>query len=157
MPLTLTLLLFLVPLATPINPINPTFYADPEASIFNSLYHIHPTYSAPYDEQTFFDAFTSPDLVTWTKHEKILNMANVSWARRAMWAPSVVQNGDKYYFFFGANDVHEGEVGGIGVAVGDSPVGPFVDHLGAPLIQDIVNGAQPIDQFVYRVSSQNIG
>jgi len=76
-------------------------------------------------------------------------MGQVSWARRAMWAPSVTKNGDKYYFFFAANDVHEGEVGGIGVAVGDTPVGPFSDHLGVPLIQNIVNGAQPIDQFVY--------
>jgi hypothetical protein len=149
--LSLTFLL-LLPLATySINPIDPGFYADPEASIFNNLYHIHPTYSAPFDSQTFFDAFTSPDLVNWTKHEKILTIANVSWATRAMWAPSVVQNGNKYYFFFGANDVYEGEVGGIGVAVGDSPVGPFTDHLGVPLIQDIVNGAQPIDQFVFRV------
>lgn len=144
--------LFLFPLSTtPINPITSTFYADPEASIFNSLYHIHPTYSAPYDQQTFFDAFTSSDLVTWTKHEKILTIGNVSWATRAMWAPSVIKNGDKYYFFFSANDVHEGEIGGIGVAVGDSPVGPFSDLLGRPLIGEIINGAQPIDGFVFRV------
>jgi hypothetical protein len=32
---------------------------------------------------------------------------------------------NKYYLFFGANDVHEGEVGGIGVAVSDRPEGPL--------------------------------
>jgi hypothetical protein len=54
------------------------------------------------------------------------------------------------FSFFAANDVHEGEVGGIGVAVADQPQGPFKDLLGKPLIQDIVNGAQPIDQFIFK-------
>ena len=42
------------------------------------------------------------------------------------------------------------EVGGIGVAVSDKPQGPFKDALGHPLIGEIVNGAQPIDQYVFR-------
>jgi beta-xylosidase len=46
--------------------------------------------------------------------------------------------------------VHEGEVGGIGVSVADQPQGPYTDLLGKPLINEIVNGAQPIDQFVFR-------
>lgn len=46
--------------------------------------------------------------------------------------------------------MHEGEVGGIGVAVSDRPEGPYKDLLGKPLINEIVNGAQPIDQFVFR-------
>ena len=45
--------------------------------------------------------------------------------------------------------MHEGEIGGIGVAVADKPEGPYRDLLGKPLINDIINGAQPIDQFVY--------
>ena len=56
----------------------------------------------------------------------------------------------KYYLFFSANDVHEGEVGGIGVATASRPEGPYKDALGKPLINEIVNGAQPIDQFVFR-------
>ena len=67
-----------------------------------------------------------------------------------MWAPAAVERNGKYYLFFGANDVHEGEIGGIGVAVADQPEGPFKDLLGKPLINQIVNGAQPIDQFVFR-------
>lgn len=45
--------------------------------------------------------------------------------------------------------MHEGEIGGIGVSVADRPEGPYKDFLGKPLINEIVNGAQPIDQFVY--------
>src|SRR5690349_19424967 len=73
------------------NPILDGWYADPEAVIFGKTYWIYPTYSAPYDQQTFFDAFSSPDLVTWTKHPKVLDRSAVKWARRAMWAPSVVE------------------------------------------------------------------
>ena len=57
----------------------------------------------------------------------------------------------KYYFFFGGNDIQNNDmIGGIGVAVSDSPAGPFKDALGHPLIGEIVNGAQPIDQFVFK-------
>lgn len=136
------------------NPVFKGWYADPEGIIFKNRYWIYPTFSAPYEKQVFFDAFSSTDLVTWSKHERILDTAQVKWARRAMWAPSVVEKDGKYYLFFGANDVHQGEIGGIGVAVSGSPSGPFKDHLGKPLIGEIHNGAQPIDQFVFRDGDQ---
>jgi beta-xylosidase len=136
------------------NPVFPGWYADPEGIILNDRYWIYPTYSAKYEQQVFFDAFSSSDLVRWTKHEKILDTARVKWARRAMWAPSIIEKDGKYFLFFGANDVHEGEVGGIGVAVADNPEGPFKDYLGKPLIGGIHNGAQPIDQFVFKDKDQ---
>jgi beta-xylosidase len=132
------------------NPVLPGHYADPEVTVFEERYWIYPTYSAPYDEQNFLDAFSSPDLVNWTRHPRIIDTAEVKWARRAMWAPCAVENNGRYYLFFAANDVHEGEIGGIGVAVADSPAGPFRDLLGKPLINEIWNGAQPIDQFVFQ-------
>ena len=132
------------------NPVFPGWYADPEARIFNKTYWIYPTYSARYEEQVFFDAFSSPDLVHWTKHSHILDTANVKWAKKAVWAPSIVKKGKKYYLFFGANDIqNDQQVGGIGVAVSDKPQGPFKDYLGKPLVDKFHNGAQPIDQFVF--------
>lgn len=136
------------------NPVFPGWYADPEGIIFGSEYWIYPTYSAPFDEQVFFDAFSSTDLITWKKHERILDTASVSWARRAMWAPSIIEKDGKYFFFFGANDIHEGELGGIGIAVADKPEGPFQDYLGKPLIGTIENGAQPIDQYIFKDKNQ---
>lgn len=131
------------------NPIDSDWYADPEVALFGDQYWIFPTRSLPFDEQTFFDCFSSPDLVHWTKHERILTNKEIKWAKRAMWAPSVIEKDGRYYFFFGANDVHEGEIGGIGVAVADKPDGSYRDYLGKPLVNEIVNGAQPIDQFVF--------
>ena len=133
------------------NPVFPGWYADPEGAVFGDRYWIFPTYSAPYNQQTFFDCFSSQDLVNWTKHERILSVDDVRWARRAMWAPSIIEKSGKFYFFFGANDIQNDEsVGGIGVAVADRPEGPYHDHLGKPLIDKFHNGAQPIDQFVFR-------
>ncbi|GAB3959973.1 hypothetical protein GCM10028805_57060 [Spirosoma harenae] len=134
------------------NPVFPGWYADPEGVIFGKQYWIYPTYSAPYNQQVFFDAFSSPDLVNWTKHSRILDSTAVKWAKRAMWAPAIVEKEGKYFLFFGANDIHDDkkEVGGIGVAVADNPAGPFKDYLGKPLVGQIHNGAQPIDQFVFK-------
>lgn len=131
------------------NPIFEGWYADPEGVVYDDTYWVFPTYSADYGEQLHFDAFSSRDLVNWTKHPNVLTNKEVGWAWQAMWAPAVLKARGQYYLFFGANDVHQGEVGGIGVAVADKPGGPYRDALGKPLIQDIVNGAQPIDQFVF--------
>ena len=137
--------------ATSGNPILKGWYADPEAVIFKKQYWIYPTYSDKYEKQVFFDAFSSTDLVGWTKHHRILDTASVKWARRAMWAPAIVEKKKKYYLFFAANDIqNNNEYGGIGVAVADKPEGPFKDHIGKPLIDKFYNGAQPIDQFVFK-------
>ena len=158
------------------NPIVPGWYADPEIRRFGDLYWIYPTYSdhagtpdvsphfserqkelrgqralrPSYYIQTFFNAFSSPDLVHWTKHAHVLDVANVAWAAYAVWAPSAIEKDGRYYLFFGANDIQSDEqLGGIGVAVADNPAGPFKDALGKPLIGKFHNGAQPIDQFVF--------
>ena len=139
------------PAATSGNPVFPGWYADPEAAIFGSRYWIYPTTSQAYDRQTFFDAFSSPDLVHWTRHRKVLDIRDVAWAKRALWAPAIVAKGGRYYLFFSANDIHsDKEVGGIGVAVADRPEGPFRDLLGHPLVGAFHHGAQPIDQSVFR-------
>ena len=156
------------------NPVFQGWYADPEGIIFNNEYWIYPTFSdvyvpekpdsvppyprnprnkvnQAYNIQTFMDAFSSKDLVNWTKHSKVISVENVPWVEFAMWAPSIIAANGKYYLFFGGNDIqNENQSGGIGVAVADKPSGPFKDALSKPLISKIVNGAQPIDQFVFR-------
>jgi len=132
------------------NPVFEGWYADPEAIVYGDEYWIYPTYSENFGKQTFFDAFSSKDLVHWRKHPRILTTENVKWAKLAMWAPAAIKANDKYYLFFGANDIRGDEVGGIGVAIADKPGGPFADALGKPLIGKIHNKAQPIDQCVFR-------
>lgn len=137
--------------ATSGNPIVKGWYADPEAAVFGKQYWIYPTYSAPYEEQVFFDAFSSADLVHWKKHSRIVDTSSIKWAKRAIWAPAIIKKDRKYFLFFAANDIqNNNEYGGIGVAVADKPEGPFHDYLGKPLIDKFHNGAQPIDQFVFK-------
>jgi len=155
------------------------WYADPEIRVFAGQYWIYPTSSDPnlksrdeasfnpqqqklrkgpvvhaqYRAQTSLDAFSSPDLVHWTKHTHVLDVQNIAWAAYSIWAPSAIHLEGKYYLFFAANDIQKdgrGTPGGIGVAVSDHPQGPFVDLLGKPLIGEFQNGAQPIDPFVYQ-------
>lgn len=159
------------------NPVLPGWYADPELRAFAGEYWIYPTYSdhagqpdltkrfTPEQQaarreksvmpsflfQTFFNAFSSPDLVHWTKHSHILDVENIPWAHKAIWAPSVIAAGGRYYMFFSANDIQsDKETGGIGLAVSDRPGGPFRDAIGKPLIDRFHNGAQPIDPFAFR-------
>lgn len=134
------------------NPILRGWYADPEAVIYDSLYWIYPTYSGPaYETQTFLDAFSSPDLIHWTKHCSIIDTSEVKWIHKAMWAPAAFEKDGKYYLLFGGNDIQsDNELGGIGIAIADKPQGPFKDYLGKPLIDKFENGAQPIDQFVFK-------
>lgn len=132
------------------NPVFHGWYADPEGAVFQQKYWIYPTYSAPFGKQLFFDAFSSNDLSNWVKHEKILSTDGVSWIKNALWAPSIIEKDKKYYLFFSANNIqNDNQFGGIGVAISDNPAGPFKDLIGKPLIDKIINGAQPIDQFVF--------
>jgi beta-xylosidase len=133
------------------NPIIPGWYADPEAHVFEGRYWIYPTYSAPSNQQILIDAFSSTDLITWEKHPRVLDVADVPWARRALWAPSIIEKDGWYYLFFAANaPENDQRVGGIGVARSRRPDGPFKDYLGKPLIGKFQNGAQPIDQSVFK-------
>lgn len=159
------------------NPVFDGWYADPEIHVFGDRYWIYPTLSAdehmpavqsrltpaqihqrtaagiwaPFLRQTYLDAFSSPDLLQWTRHPRILDVERVAWAAYALWAPSTIRHRGRHYLFFGANDIkRDGQVGGIGVAVSARPDGPFTDAIGRPLIASIVGGAQPIDQMVFR-------
>lgn len=144
------------------NPILQGRYADPEGSIFGKEYWIFPTYSDVYEKQVFIDAFSSKDLITWEKRARVIDTSIVKWARKAMWAPSVIEKQNKFYLFFSANDLQRpggplwnekdssSRTGGIGIAVADSPGGPYKDYLGKPLVSTFYNDAQPIDQFVFR-------
>ncbi len=155
------------------------WYADPEIRVFAGEYWVYPTSSDPapdavaagrtfnplqtqlraghvvhpvYLLHTSLDAFSSPDLVHWTKHADVLDVKNVAWAAYAVWAPSAIHLNGKYYLFFAANDIQKRDTfpGGIGVAVSDRPGGPFVDMLGKPLVGAFHNGAQPIDPMVFQ-------
>lgn len=112
------------------NPVLTGLYADPNIAIYNCFYYIYATtdgYSG-WGGKDFY-VWKSPDLVSWSRSEEpflTLNgtAGNVPWASGNAWAPTIAERDGKYYFYFsGHNPTYNRKT--IGVAVADSPDGPF--------------------------------
>lgn len=144
-------------------PILPGFHADPEVLYSNKTkkYYIYSTTDGtPGWGGHDFSVFSSTNLIDWTDEGKMLDVKSdqVSWASGNAWAPAIVevkQKGGtyKYYFYYSAHNPQTRRKE-IGVAVSDSPTGPFVDS-GAPIITDAdrpegAQGGQAIDVDVFR-------
>lgn len=108
----------------------PGFFADPNLVVFRDRYFLYPTVDGHADwSSDHFVAFSSSDLETWESHGEILRLgSDVAWARAKGWAPAAAERDGRYYFYFTAENR-------IGVAVSDSPIGPFTD-LGRPLVEE---------------------
>lgn len=111
-------------------PILDGFTADPSIRVFGDKYYIYPTTDRPFWNTTEFAVWSSPNLVEWTKEGVFMDLTrDLAWATNKAWAPDCIERNGKYYFYFCANH-------NIGVAVGDTPVGPFKDALGKPLVDN---------------------
>jgi arabinoxylan arabinofuranohydrolase len=75
--------------------------------------------------------YSSTDMVNWTNHGMVLSYTDFSWARGDAWAGQCIHRNGKFYFYVPVNQKNGGNA--IGVAVSDSPTGPFSDPLGIPL------------------------
>ncbi|MFJ8136525.1 family 43 glycosylhydrolase [Streptomyces sp. NPDC096013] len=126
------------------SPVLPGLTADPDVHVLDGQFWIYPTSDGWADwGGTRFKAYSSPDLVHWRDHGVILDLGtDVSWADEHAWAPAVAERGGSYYFYFCAEQQ-------IGVAVADSPAGPFRDALGEPLVRKGQLAGQMIDPAVF--------
>lgn len=120
------------------NPIIQTNYtADPAPMVYNDRLYVYTTHDE--DESTWFNmnnwrAYSTNDMVNWTDHGVILTYKDFEWAKGDAWAAQCVEKNGKFYMYVPAISRYNNK-GAIGVAVGDSPVGPFYDPLGKPLVQ----------------------
>ncbi|MFF6785306.1 family 43 glycosylhydrolase [Streptomyces sp. NPDC012510] len=126
------------------SPVLPGLNADPNIVRFGDTFYIYPTTDGFEGwSGTQFKAYSSKDLVNWTDHGVILDLGpDVSWADARAWAPTMGEKNGKYYFYYSADT-------NIGVAVSDSPTGPFKDPLGKPLIARGAHTGQMIDPAVF--------
>ncbi|WP_446684980.1 family 43 glycosylhydrolase [Kitasatospora gansuensis] len=126
------------------SPVLPGLTADPDIVRFGDTYYLYPTTDGFAGwSGTQFKAYSSRDLVHWTDHGVILDLGpDVSWADTRAWAPTMTEKNGKYYFYYSADT-------NIGVAVSDSPTGPFKDPLGRPLIARGAYTGQMIDPAVF--------
>ncbi|OAH13686.1 family 43 glycosylhydrolase [Streptomyces jeddahensis] len=126
------------------SPVLPGLNADPNIARFGDTFYMYPTTDGfPGWSGTQFKAYSSTDLVHWKDHGVILDLGpDVNWADSRAWAPAIEEKNGKYYFYFCAD-------ANIGVAVSDSPTGPFKDALGKPLIPAGQFTGQMIDPAVF--------
>jgi arabinoxylan arabinofuranohydrolase len=123
----------------------PDFQADPSARVFNGRLYVYPSHDiAGNKDWEMFDwhVFSTDDMIHWKDHGVIFSLKDITWAKIHAWAPDCIERNGKYYFYFPADDQ-------IGVAVSDSPTGPFKDALGKPLIGRNEAGIRSIDPAVF--------
>jgi uncharacterized protein YjdB len=136
------------------NPIMPGIHtADPAVLVHNCTFYI----TAGHDEGTngFYMrdwyVLSSTDMVNWSDNGgPVLSLNTFSWADANAWAGQMVERNGKFYWYVPVNERGGGMA--IGVAVGDSPLGPFHDAIGAPLVNDAVE----MRQFNYSDAGQTV-
>ncbi|MCW8126553.1 endo-1,4-beta-xylanase [Microbulbifer halophilus] len=115
------------------NPLVSQIYtADPAARVFDGRMYVITTHDqddqSDYSDLHDYTMFSSDDMVNWQDHGVVFDSrTDTDWANLA-YAPDIIERNGQYYLYFpdGASS--------IGVAVSDSPTGPFTDPLGGPLV-----------------------
>ncbi|MFC4110841.1 family 43 glycosylhydrolase [Micromonospora zhanjiangensis] len=121
------------------NPIVQTIYtADPAPMVYNGRVYLYTGHDE--DNSTWFTmkewrVWSSDDMVNWTDHGSPLNLASFSWAKQDAWAGQAIYRNGKFYWYVPMVVRATGQMG-IGVAVADSPTGPFRDAIGRPLVSN---------------------
>ena len=116
------------------------FTADPAALVDQGRVYLYVGHDeAPAGGKEYimneWRVYSSCDMQKWTDHGSPLRYSTFAWAGRDAWAGDIVKRGGKYYFY---STVDHKTIPGkaIGVAVSDSPTGPFVDARGTALISN---------------------
>ena len=136
------------------------FSADPTARVFNNKVYLYPSHDIkpPVGQrQDWFcmedyHVFSSENLTDWTDHGVIVTQNKVPWVRPdsySMWAPDCVYRNGKYYFYFPSTPAGGMRGFGVGVAIADSPEGPFIPE------PEPIKGINGIDPCVLLASDGN--
>ncbi|MBQ9357113.1 MAG: family 43 glycosylhydrolase [Prevotella sp.] len=121
------------------NPIVQTWYtSDPAPMVAGDRLYVytgHDEDNADFCWMYEWRAYSTTDMVNWTDHGTLLNLNSFSWADDRAWAAQCIERNGKFYWYVCAHSKLTNGMA-IGVAVADSPTGPFRDALGRPLYDD---------------------
>jgi beta-xylosidase len=137
--LPLLALLLATPLLHADNPIiTDVFTADPAAMVYNGTVYLYTGHDEAPEKQNRYVmkdwlCFSSTDMVHWKAEGSPLSVKDFTWAKSDAWAGQVIPRDGKFYWYV---PMSHATVHGfsIGVAVADSPTGPFKDARGSALI-----------------------
>lgn len=120
------------------NPIVQTYYtADPAPMVHNDTLYVYTSHDEDETVKNFFTmndwkCYSTTDMVNWTDNGTVLSYKDFDWSRGDAWAGQCIFRNGKFYYYLPVNQKNGGNA--IGVAVSDSPTGPFKDALGKPLL-----------------------
>jgi len=129
------------------------YTADPSAHVFEGKVYIYPSHDIPTDTQfndngdqyamNDYHVFSTSDPLNGPveDHGVVLSVKDIPWVSKQLWAPDAATKDGKYYLYFPARD--QQGIFRIGVAVGDSPSGPFTPD------PEPIKGSYTIDPAVF--------
>jgi len=122
------------------------YTADPAALVYKDKVYIYTGHDVAPAKRNGYEmhewlCFSTSDMKTFTEHSSPLNVKAFKWAKDDAWASQVIEYKGKFYWYVAIthDSTHKGKA--IGVAVSDSPTGPFVDAKGSAIItNDMTTG-----------------
>ena len=139
------------PLAFAKNPLfEDVFTADPAALVDGDTVWLYTGHDEAPNNDVFFEmhdwlAFSSMDLINWKEHGPIMRADDFEWATGNAWASHMVKKDGKYWFYTTVRHDDTKPGFAVGVAVSDSPTGPFADARGSALITNDMTTQTPND------------
>lgn len=119
------------------NPVVQTIYtADPAPMVYKDtvfLYVGHDEDASKYFTMKDWHIYSTTDMVNWRDRGVGLSLKDFKWAKKDAWAGQVIERNGKFYWYV-PMDQSNGKGMAIGVAVSESPTGPFKDALGKCLV-----------------------
>tara|TARA_R110002051_G_scaffold314934_1_gene392573 strand:- start:9106 stop:10101 length:996 start_codon:yes stop_codon:yes gene_type:complete len=125
------------------------FTADPAAIVYQDSVYLYTGHDEAPDDFHFYKmnewlVYSSVDMLQWKKHPVPLKVSDFKWAKSDAWAAQVIERDEKFYWYITTeHSTIKGKA--IGVAVSDSPTGPFKDTLGKALITNDMTTNTTID------------
>ena len=112
--------------------------SDPAPMVHNGTMYVytgHDEDGADFFWMQEWRVYSTQDMVNWTDHGSPLALESFSWADDRAWASQTIERDGKFYWYICAHSKLSNGMA-IGVAVSDSPTGPFRDALGKPLYEN---------------------
>lgn len=123
------------------------YTADPAALVYKEKVYLYTGHDEAPPKKNGYEmhewlCFSSNDMVNWTEHPSPLNIKAFTWAKDDAWASQVIERDGRFYWYVAiTHSTIPGKA--IGVAVSDSPTGPFEDARGSALItNDMTTGTK---------------
>jgi len=114
------------------------FTSDPAPMVHDGTMYVytgHDEDGADFFWMQEWRVYSTQDMVNWQDHGSPLALESFSWADDRAWASQTIERDGKFYWYICAHSrLSRGMA--IGVAVSDSPTGPFRDAIGKPLFEN---------------------